>query len=137
MRGPSSSLNYNDFNSNFYSNLQKDLFLAKLDPGSPKAGERKMSTSSSTSMKTKWLKAFRSLKPASGSGNDRYISNIFLDFTNLTIFLLNFYYHFYLTWHFFSRTNKFDLASYQFILNGFQIKFQKKKDFIFMLWLFY
>lgn len=55
----------------YYFHSQKELFLSKLDPGSPKAGERKMSTSSSTSMKTKWLKAFRSLKPASGSGNDR------------------------------------------------------------------
>jgi hypothetical protein len=57
----------------FFSHLQKELFLAKLDPGSPcVAGERKMSSSSSSSMKTKWLKAFRSLKPASGpSGNDR------------------------------------------------------------------
>lgn len=42
--------------------LQKELFLGKADPGSPRS-ERKMS-SSSTSMKTKWLKAFRSLKPA-------------------------------------------------------------------------
>lgn len=46
---------------------QKDLFLSKLDPGSPRGGERKLSAASATSMKTKWLKAFRSLKPASGS----------------------------------------------------------------------
>lgn len=46
---------------------QKELFLNKLEPGSPR-GERKLSTASGTSMKTKWLKAFRSLKPASGSG---------------------------------------------------------------------
>ncbi|XP_055687710.1 uncharacterized protein LOC129792563 isoform X4 [Lutzomyia longipalpis] len=45
---------------------QKDLFLARVEPGSPR-GERKLSVSSSSSMKTKWLKAFRSLKPASGS----------------------------------------------------------------------
>ncbi|KAG5670352.1 hypothetical protein PVAND_000626 [Polypedilum vanderplanki] len=56
---------------------QKELFLAKLDPGSPcVAGERKMSSSSSSSMKTKWLKAFRSLKPAGpSSGNDRPNAN--------------------------------------------------------------
>ncbi|XP_055619189.1 uncharacterized protein LOC129764288 isoform X3 [Toxorhynchites rutilus septentrionalis] len=48
--------------------LQKELFLGRIDPGSP-LGERKMSSSSSSSMKTKWLKAFRSLKPA-GSAND-------------------------------------------------------------------
>nr|XP_029728859.1 uncharacterized protein LOC109418473 isoform X7 [Aedes albopictus] len=47
---------------------QKELFLGRIDPGSPR-GERKMSSSSSSSMKTKWLKAFRSLKPA-GSAND-------------------------------------------------------------------
>ncbi|XP_055619191.1 uncharacterized protein LOC129764288 isoform X5 [Toxorhynchites rutilus septentrionalis] len=47
---------------------QKELFLGRIDPGSP-LGERKMSSSSSSSMKTKWLKAFRSLKPA-GSAND-------------------------------------------------------------------
>lgn len=46
----------------FVFSLQKELFLGKIDPGSPRS-ERKMS-SSSTSMKTKWLKAFRSLKPA-------------------------------------------------------------------------
>ncbi|XP_055320019.1 uncharacterized protein LOC129577281 isoform X2 [Sitodiplosis mosellana] len=42
---------------------QKELFLGKADLGSPPRTERKLSTSSS-SMKTKWLKAFRSLKPA-------------------------------------------------------------------------
>ncbi|XP_031637064.1 uncharacterized protein LOC116349649 isoform X3 [Contarinia nasturtii] len=42
---------------------QKELFLGKADLGSPPRSERKLSTSSS-SMKTKWLKAFRSLKPA-------------------------------------------------------------------------
>ncbi|XP_059620502.1 uncharacterized protein LOC132264349 isoform X4 [Phlebotomus argentipes] len=45
---------------------QRELFLARVEPGSPR-GERKLSVSSSSSMKTKWLKAFRSLKPASGS----------------------------------------------------------------------
>lgn len=47
-------------------NFQKELFLGKADLGSPpriERSERKLSTSS-TSMKTKWLKAFRSLKPA-------------------------------------------------------------------------
>ncbi|XP_052860404.1 uncharacterized protein LOC128267575 isoform X2 [Anopheles cruzii] len=52
---------------------QKELFLGRIDPGSPR-GERKMSSSSSSSMKTKWLKAFRSLKPA-GSANDRKSGN--------------------------------------------------------------
>jgi hypothetical protein len=50
--------------------LQKELFLSKLEPGSPNPGERKMSTASTSSMKTKWLKAFRSLKPA-GSGSEK------------------------------------------------------------------
>ncbi|CAO1427466.1 unnamed protein product [Diamesa serratosioi] len=57
---------------------QKELFLSKLDPGSPNpGGERKMSSASTTSMKTKWLKAFRSLKPAGSgsSGNDRPLTN--------------------------------------------------------------
>ncbi|CAO1435734.1 unnamed protein product [Diamesa hyperborea] len=56
----------------------KELFLSKLDPGSPNpGGERKMSSASTTSMKTKWLKAFRSLKPAGSgsSGNDRKNGN--------------------------------------------------------------
>lgn len=54
---------------------QKELFLGKLDPGSPRSGERKMSSSSSSSMKTKWLKAFRSLKPATSATatNERYV----------------------------------------------------------------
>lgn len=46
--------------------LQKELFLGKSDPTSPRA-ERKLSIASSSSMKTKWLKAFRSLKPTSAS----------------------------------------------------------------------
>lgn len=49
--------------------MQKELFIKKAEPGSPIGGpgERKLSTSSSSSMKTKWMKAFRSLKPASSS----------------------------------------------------------------------
>ncbi|CRL05816.1 CLUMA_CG018842, isoform A [Clunio marinus] len=56
---------------------QKELFLSKFEPGSPNPGERKMSTSSSSSMKTKWLKAFRSLKPAGSgaSGNEKKNGN--------------------------------------------------------------
>lgn len=46
--------------------LQRELFLNKFEPRSP-SGERKLSAASTASMKTKWLKAFRSLKPASGS----------------------------------------------------------------------
>uniref|UniRef100_A0A1I8PL17 Stac-like n=1 Tax=Stomoxys calcitrans TaxID=35570 RepID=A0A1I8PL17_STOCA len=45
---------------------QKELFVSKLDPGSPR-GERKLSAATAPSMKTKWLKAIKSLKPASGS----------------------------------------------------------------------
>ncbi|XP_018795906.1 PREDICTED: uncharacterized protein LOC108973251 isoform X3 [Bactrocera latifrons] len=45
---------------------QKELYASKVDPGSPRA-ERKLSAATAPSMKTKWLKAFRSLKPASGS----------------------------------------------------------------------
>ncbi|XP_037956778.1 uncharacterized protein LOC119686298 [Teleopsis dalmanni] len=45
---------------------QKDLFVSKVDPGSPRV-ERKLPAASAPSMKTKWLKAFKSLKPASGS----------------------------------------------------------------------
>ncbi|XP_046811104.1 uncharacterized protein LOC111680041 isoform X2 [Lucilia cuprina] len=45
---------------------KKELFVSKVDPGSPR-GERKFSTATAPSMKTKWLKAIKSLKPASGS----------------------------------------------------------------------
>ncbi|KAL9912444.1 SH3 and cysteine-rich domain-containing protein isoform 11-T11 [Glossina fuscipes fuscipes] len=45
---------------------QKELFVSKVDPGSPRA-ERKLSAATAPSMKTKWLKAIKSLKPASGS----------------------------------------------------------------------
>ncbi|TMW51996.1 hypothetical protein DOY81_002914, partial [Sarcophaga bullata] len=45
---------------------QKELFVSKVDPGSPR-GERKFSAATAPSMKTKWLKAIKSLKPASGS----------------------------------------------------------------------
>ncbi|KNC24811.1 hypothetical protein FF38_00619 [Lucilia cuprina] len=44
----------------------KELFVSKVDPGSPR-GERKFSAATAPSMKTKWLKAIKSLKPASGS----------------------------------------------------------------------
>lgn len=44
--------------------LQRELFAAKADSGSA-AVDRKLSTSSAGSMKNKWLKAFRSLKPPS------------------------------------------------------------------------
>ncbi|KAL5288901.1 hypothetical protein ACFFRR_009227 [Megaselia abdita] len=46
---------------------QKELFLSKLEPLSPSREEKRTSAPSTPSMKTKWLKAFRSLKPASGS----------------------------------------------------------------------
>ncbi|RVE54352.1 hypothetical protein evm_000837 [Chilo suppressalis] len=43
---------------------QRELFAAKADSGAT-AVDRKMSSSSAGSMKNKWLKAFRSLKPPS------------------------------------------------------------------------
>uniref|UniRef100_A0A1B0AZP2 Uncharacterized protein n=1 Tax=Glossina palpalis gambiensis TaxID=67801 RepID=A0A1B0AZP2_9MUSC len=46
--------------------MKKELFVSKVDPGSPRA-ERKLSAATAPSMKTKWLKAIKSLKPASGS----------------------------------------------------------------------
>ncbi|XP_030387407.1 uncharacterized protein LOC115634020 isoform X2 [Scaptodrosophila lebanonensis] len=45
---------------------QKELFVSKVEPTSPR-NERKFSAATAPSMKTKWLKAFKSLKPASGS----------------------------------------------------------------------
>jgi len=55
--------------------LQKDLFVSKVEPTSPR-NERKFSAATAPSMKTKWLKAFKSLKPA-GSGSaqqaDRWV----------------------------------------------------------------
>lgn len=56
------------FNKNIFI-LQKELFLGRpSEPGSPIRNERKLSGTvpSSLSMKTKWLKAFKSLKPTSG-----------------------------------------------------------------------
>lgn len=43
---------------------QRELFAAKADSGTA-AVDRKLSSSSAGSMKNKWLKAFRSLKPPS------------------------------------------------------------------------
>ncbi|XP_048485184.1 uncharacterized protein LOC105391174 isoform X1 [Plutella xylostella] len=43
---------------------QRDLFAAKAESGAT-AADRKLSSSSAGSMKNKWLKAFRSLKPPS------------------------------------------------------------------------
>uniref|UniRef100_A0A336K301 CSON012985 protein n=1 Tax=Culicoides sonorensis TaxID=179676 RepID=A0A336K301_CULSO len=55
---------------------QKELFQKKVEPGSPVgSSERKLSTSSSSSMKTKWMNAFRSLKPASSSSATAEKSN--------------------------------------------------------------
>lgn len=47
---------------NFFT--QRELFAAKADSGGG-AVDRKLSSSSAGSMKNKWLKAFRSLKPPS------------------------------------------------------------------------
>ncbi|XP_046668557.1 uncharacterized protein LOC124359657 isoform X3 [Homalodisca vitripennis] len=49
---------------------QKDLFASKLDSAEGASGrDRKMSSSSTGSMKSKWLKAFKSLKTTSGPSN--------------------------------------------------------------------
>ncbi|XP_059476433.1 uncharacterized protein LOC132197273 isoform X8 [Neocloeon triangulifer] len=45
---------------------QKELFAAKVESGADTSRERKMSSSSTGSMKSKWLKAFKSLKTTSG-----------------------------------------------------------------------
>jgi len=59
--------------------LQKDLFVSKVEPTSPR-NERKFSAATAPSMKTKWLKAFKSLKPA-GSGSaqqaDRWVRRFY------------------------------------------------------------
>lgn len=49
---------------NDFACLQRELFAAKAD-SSTAAADRKLSSSSAGSMKNKWLKAFRSLKPPS------------------------------------------------------------------------
>lgn len=50
--------------------LQKELFAAKLDAAEGGTGrDRKMSSSSTGSMKSKWLKAFKSLKTTSSPSN--------------------------------------------------------------------
>ncbi|XP_054275362.1 uncharacterized protein LOC128994676 isoform X6 [Macrosteles quadrilineatus] len=49
---------------------QKELFASKLDSAEGASGrDRKMSSSSTGSMKSKWLKAFKSLKTTSGPSN--------------------------------------------------------------------
>lgn len=48
---------------------QKELFASKVESASDSNRERKMSSSSTGSMKNKWLKAFKSLKTTSASGN--------------------------------------------------------------------
>lgn len=45
--------------------LQKELFASKVESGAETSRERKMSASSTGSMKSKWLKAFKSLKTTS------------------------------------------------------------------------
>ncbi|GLV34333.1 Stac-like [Carabus blaptoides fortunei] len=50
-------------------NHQKELFSNKLESGSDSGRERKMSSASTGSMKSKWLKAFKSLKTPPTSGN--------------------------------------------------------------------
>lgn len=59
--------------------------MGKTDLGSPPRNERKLSASSS-SMKTKWLKAFRSLKPATAiAGTVKYVFYLFGQFHFLCI----------------------------------------------------
>ncbi|XP_021916286.1 uncharacterized protein LOC110828105 isoform X2 [Zootermopsis nevadensis] len=52
---------------------QKELFASKVESASDSSRERKMSSSSTGSMKNKWLKAFKSLKttstPSNGAAN--------------------------------------------------------------------
>ncbi|XP_050428318.1 uncharacterized protein LOC126838181 isoform X7 [Adelges cooleyi] len=49
---------------------QKDLFASKLEASESNARDRKLSSSSSGSMKSKWLKAIKSLKTTSGPPNN-------------------------------------------------------------------
>jgi hypothetical protein len=52
--------------------FQKELFVSKVESASDSTRERKMSSSSTGSMKNKWLKAFKSLKtsaPSNGAAN--------------------------------------------------------------------
>jgi hypothetical protein len=49
--------------------LQKELFASKVETASDSTRERKMSSSSTGSMKNKWLKAFKSLKTTTASSN--------------------------------------------------------------------
>ncbi|KPJ11455.1 SH3 and cysteine-rich domain-containing protein [Papilio machaon] len=56
-------LNSNDYKFKRIIECTRELFAAKADSSS--AVDRKLSTSSAGSMKNKWLKAFRSLKPPS------------------------------------------------------------------------
>ncbi|XP_025197903.1 uncharacterized protein LOC112596436 isoform X8 [Melanaphis sacchari] len=49
---------------------QKDLFASKLEATESNARDRKLSSSSSGSMKSKWLKAIKSLKTTSGPTNN-------------------------------------------------------------------
>jgi hypothetical protein len=51
-----------------FVSLQKELFASKVESASDSNRERKMSSSSTGSMKNKWLKAFKSLK-TSGASN--------------------------------------------------------------------
>lgn len=48
---------------------QKELFASKAESASDTTRERKMSSSSTGSMKNKWLKAFKSLKTTGNPGN--------------------------------------------------------------------
>nr|CAD7407119.1 unnamed protein product [Timema cristinae] len=47
--------------------MRKELFASKVESTSESGRERKMSSSSTGSMKNKWLKAFKSLKTGSGT----------------------------------------------------------------------
>jgi hypothetical protein len=47
--------------------FQKELFASKVESVAESSRERKMSASSTGSMKSKWLKAFKSLKTTTSS----------------------------------------------------------------------
>lgn len=56
----------------FFLCSQKELFAVKMDAADGGAGgpDRKMSSASTSSMKNKWLKAFKSLKTPPPNGKE-------------------------------------------------------------------
>lgn len=78
----------------FHFFVQRELFAAKADSGGG-AVDRKLSSSSAGSMKNKWLKAFRSLKPPSAppphaAPPDKYVFSLqSFHFTLSLIIIIN------------------------------------------------